>query len=378
MNESLSKEEQKSVLTKWVWWLGIIIYTIGGALNTSALNFAAQSIIAAVGAVNLGFIAILSHFVLKEKLKQKDVIAIVVIGIGVAMVAVFGPSTDSDDELTIDTLRGYFQETPYIILVSILTVITFGIYIGFRYKILLNIREIINNREIREIAVDPNFTLFACVWLSAFFASNNTLFIKASVSLISSTLESKENMKTNLSDPLTYVMVALWPTCMLLMEYFRQKALSLFGAIYVVPFFSVLAIVETSILGMVYFEEYVGFEALNVALYCIGILTVVSGVLVLSLDVGALWDELYEDMIKTAFIDPDEIDYKFPKTVVVGGPMSEWFAKRELRNPTMTIRGSISTERKLIDHQIDQNAGVPVSDSANPDVNIGISEEEAV
>merc|ERR1719300_336016 len=346
-----------------------------------ALNYAAQSIISAVQAVNLGFIGILSHFFLKERLKLKDVIAILVIGIGVSVVAVFGPATDSDEDITIQELREYFRATPYIVLVSILTVITLVLYIALKYETLQNIKEVQrhhddpNEEELHEIAVAPNFMLFSCVWISAFFASNNVLFIKASVLLLSSSMESSDNLETNAADPVTYVMIALWPTCMLLMEYYRQKALSLFGAILVVPFFSVLCIVETSILGMVYFEEYVGFEAVNVALYVVGIMTVVSGVLVLSLDVSRIWTELYDDVIKTAFIDPEEIDYKYPKTVVIGGPMSEGFAKKELTSRTMTIRGGITgTEQQMM--QIHEAGNSSVSEKPNA-VN-GVSEEEFV
>ena len=53
LNESLPKDEQKSVLTQWIWWLGIATYAIGGALNSVALNYAAQSIIAPISAINL-------------------------------------------------------------------------------------------------------------------------------------------------------------------------------------------------------------------------------------------------------------------------------------------------------------------------------------
>ena len=167
-------------------------------------------------------------------------------------------------------------------------------------------------------------------------------------------------------------MVALWPICMLSMEYFRQKALSLFGAIYVVPLFSVLCITLTSILGMVYFEEYIGFEAVNVALYTVGIVTVISGVLVLSLDVGKIWDELYEDAvnpIKTAFLDPDEIDYKYPKTMVFGGSTSEWFAMKQLTNRSMTFRGTGLRGTPLAQH-IDASSSGPLPEEVALNVSV--------
>merc|ERR1711973_54394 len=175
-----------------------------------------------------------------------------------------------------------------------------------------------------------------------------------------------------------YIVVALWPICMLSMEYFRQKALSLFGAIYVVPLFEGICITLTSIIGMVYFEEYVGWKALNVGLYIFGILVVIAGVLVLSLDVGKIWNELYGDMVKTAFIDPDEIDYKFPKTTVFGGGVSEFFARKELQNRTFCRQRSrrdlfaeagddknTATETQMADH-IAGASGASSSTAAEP------------
>ena len=33
-NKDKSKEEQKSVLSKWIWWMGMVIYTFGGAMDS--------------------------------------------------------------------------------------------------------------------------------------------------------------------------------------------------------------------------------------------------------------------------------------------------------------------------------------------------------
>ena len=121
INDELPKDEQKSVLTQWIWWLGIIIYTIGGALNAVALNFAAQSIISPISALNLATIAVLSYFVLKEPLTCKDIIAIIIIIVGIVMVVLFGPSGDENVDITVDELRVYFQQIPYIVTVSLLT-----------------------------------------------------------------------------------------------------------------------------------------------------------------------------------------------------------------------------------------------------------------
>ena len=62
-------------------------------------------------------------------------------------------------------------------------------------------------------------------------------------------------LNMNVTHYLSYAIIILWILCLLLMEYWRQKALSHFGALYVVPTFSVISITLTSILGMVFFEE---------------------------------------------------------------------------------------------------------------------------
>lgn len=138
--------------------------------------------------------------------------------------------------------------------------ITVVVFIALQYEVKVNAKEVQRRHEdpeeeeMREVAVAPNFTLFSCVWISVFFAANNTLFLKSGVLLLSSSFESTDNLETNLTDPVSYIICMLVPVCMLSMEYFRQKALSLFGAIYVVPLFEVLCITLTSVIGMVYFE----------------------------------------------------------------------------------------------------------------------------
>eukprot|EP01084_Bolivina_argentea_P089689 161783_1 len=320
-NEDRNKEEQKSVLTKWIWWLGIIIYTMGGAMDSVSLNYAAQSIIAPLDSIKLGTVAVLSHFILKERMKIKDVIAILIIIAGVVTVVMFGPSGDADVDIKV--LRVYFQATPYIVTVSILTALTLMAYIGSLYYERVNFKDESNE----EITHGRNFLKFAYIWIGCFFSSNNVLFIKASVSIIISSFGSSEEFKINTSDYLSYILIALAGACMLLMEFFRQKALSHFGALVVIPSFIVISMIMTLVIGLVYFEEYKTLELSSALLFALGTVIVVIGVLILSLDIGKIWAELYDDWIKVAGIDYEEADFKYAKTVCVGGPISEEFSQ---------------------------------------------------
>ena len=179
-NESLPKDEQKSVLFQWIWWLGIATYTVGGALNSIALNYAAQSIIAPISAINLATIAVLSHFILKEPLTRKDILAIIIIISGLCLVVIFGPSTDTST-ITINELRNNFGEVAYLVVVCILTILTIFIFIMVKYY---ERRNFSNPSTNSEITIGNKQLLFGYVWIGCYFASNNVLFITIDIYIV--------------------------------------------------------------------------------------------------------------------------------------------------------------------------------------------------
>eukprot|EP01084_Bolivina_argentea_P295708 509190_1 len=330
-NKNKEKNEQKSVLTKWVWYVGIMIYTIGGTMNSIALNYAAQSIISPLSALNLATIAILSHCILKEKLSAKDIIAIIVIIIGVVVVVYFGPTTDDNVDMTVDHVRQYFKGYPYIITMILFTAATIICYIGVKFAEYKNFRSAIND----EITYGSNFLLFSYVWIASYFASNNTLFIKSAVSIIVSSVQSTEALEENATDYLSYVILIAFVICLFSMEYFRQKALSHFGALLVVPIFTVVSIILSAVLGMIFFEEYDGFGLFNAGLFMLGVLITIGGVLILSFDMSEIWTNLYGKYIKVALIDYERSEDKYPRTVVYGGVLCEYCQQHFYKKPAI-------------------------------------------
>eukprot|EP01084_Bolivina_argentea_P295707 509187_1 len=328
-----NKSEQKSVLTQWIWWVGIIAYTIGGAMNSISLNYAALSIIAPLTSVKLSSMAILSHFILKEKLSMKDVVAIFMIIIGVVLVVSFGPA--SDPNVTSAELREYFQGIPYIITVSMHVAITIGVFIAVKYFERKNFKSD-NNID---ISYGKNILLFGYVWIGVFFSSNNNLFIKSAVAILASTSISSQDAKSNWTDFVTYFIFVLAISCMFLMEYWRQKALSHFGALYVVPTFAVTSIIITSVIGMIFFEEYDSFTVLSASMLILGIIITVIGVLVLTVDVAKLWTELYDEHIKVALIKYEMAQNKYPQTIydLNGGPVCEYYQNYFYKRPAVFV-----------------------------------------
>eukprot|EP01083_Nonionella_stella_P145206 454587_1 len=317
-NKDIPKMFQKSVLTRWIWWVGIAVYTIGATMNSISLNFAAQSVVSPLGAINLVTIALLSYFILKEPLRHKDIIAITVILVGILLVVIFGPTTATGG-LTTNELRNYFQGVPYIITVSILIVITVIDCIAVIYVERKNLK----SEDNEHITSGEYLLLFSYVWISCFFASNQTLFVKSAVSIA---------LQANATDYLSYVVWIVVLICFFSMEYFRHKALAHFGTLYVIPTFAVSCIILTSVLGMVFFEEYESFTSLSAILYALGIVFTICGVLVLSFDIARAWSDMYDDIIKVALVRYDEAEYKHPKTVCIGGPTAEYLQNYFLKH----------------------------------------------
>ena len=339
---------QNSVLSKWIWWLGLFIYTMGGALDSVALNYAPQSILSPVSAVKLGTIALLSWAILKEKVGLKDIIAIFIIIGGIIVVVIFGPSSDDNVDIGIEELREYFADIAYIITVIVLAGLVFYLFyfskekirqIFYVYIVSTIIAFIVSKflekknfdaDENEDVSVGRNTLLFLWVRIGSFFAANNVLFIKAVVTIIIGSLTNLDQLETNATDWLSYVMIVLWFICLISMEYFRQLALSHFGALFVVPTFSVVSIIETVILGMVFYEEYKAFTLQNALLFTLGIIITVCGVVVLSFDIANYWTEKHDEWIKVALV-LDNHHYKYPKMTCQGGPIAAYYQTRFLR-----------------------------------------------
>eukprot|EP01084_Bolivina_argentea_P205024 350251_1 len=346
--KTTDKESQKSILTDWMWWLGMIAYTIGGTMNSISLNFAALAITAPLSAIKLGSMAILSYFILKEPLSKKDIFAIITIIIGIILVVSFGPSSQAD--ITISDLRQYFQGIPYIITVIILIIITVSDYIIVKFVERKNFKDI-NNEE---ITYGKNVLLFSYIWIGVFFATNNVLFIKASVAIIISSITSSKDAKQNWTDFVTYFIILCTATCMVSMEYWRQKALSHFGVLYVVPIFNVLGIILVSLVGMIFFDEFGQFTVLSALMFTLGIIITVIGVFVLSFDVAKIWTELYDNYIKVALIEYGSAEYKYPQQMCVDGPTAEYFQRYFLKKRAVFVnmdisKGSVQNENESND-----------------------------
>merc|ERR1712154_313355 len=118
-------------------------------------------------------------------------------------------------------------------------------------------------------------------------------------------------------------------------EYFRQKALSHFGALMVIPSFSVISIILTSGIGLIFFEEYKELKMQQAMLFLAGTIVTICGVLLLSIDIGKLWTGLYGEDIMVALMRYEDAAYRYAPIICYGGPISEYFQQYFFKQPAI-------------------------------------------
>merc|ERR1712228_821544 len=113
-------------------------------------------------------------------------------------------------------------------------------------------------------------------------------------------------------------------------EYFRQRAIKYFDAIYVVPIFQVLYILTSTIMGAIFFGEFKVLTHYQIMIFISGIFITVTGVAVLAFEIGAAYKTMIKKINRTvsesfsfsknspkkqdidALHDSINIRYKFP------------------------------------------------------------------
>jgi len=277
-----------NVCTNKVWLTGFLIYVTGSLMHAWALGQGPQSLFTPMQAVTLVCNTILSPVFLPEKLKNTDILATVVIVISVVGAILFGPT--KEETYTVDDLQDRYGNTPFIILTCFLFSAALIGYIVGQYFQAMN-----DNADppiVQDGTMGPRFANYFVISYSCFGglgASYNVLFMKSAVTLL-------EDVQTAFTQFFAYVIIILLILANVWLEYWKQRALGLFGALYVVPIFQVMLIVGGILVGAVYFEEFAQLDDTQIILFCLSICLCLIGVGVLAASSAEREEEAFERM----------------------------------------------------------------------------------
>lgn len=134
----------------------------------------------------------------------------------------------------------------------------------------------------KEMYFGETFLMIAYTSIGAYFGSCNVLLMKSVAEIVASTFNSSENAINNWTNFITYLLCVLFVMANIGLEYWKQKALSLFGALFVVPIYQVLVIVGGILFGAIYFEELNRMSRLYLVVFFMAIVMTLIGVAILA------------------------------------------------------------------------------------------------
>lgn len=277
-NRSLGLK-QKKILQEKTWCVGFSIFLLGGIANAMALYYAPQSLVLPLSAVTLVVNTILATRILGEPFDKSSYIGIALVIIGSTMAVVFGPRTGGEHN-NIDQLKLRWSNSGFMLFFVVLSGVTVIDYIGIKYYERKN--DLDETVEKKEVKYGRTFLLLSYGFMNGYFGSNAFLFLKAFTEFIGSSFSSMHDAEMALKSWYSYFIFFIVIVSNLLYIMWQQRGLSYFPSVYVIPINQVALIVIGTVLGGVYFDEFISFSALYATLFVIAILLTSLGVIVLA------------------------------------------------------------------------------------------------
>jgi len=273
LEEEVEITQSNTFLSEGAWIFGFGIYVVGSLMHVASLGFGPQSLLTPMEAVTLVTNAMFAPLLLGEHLSREDIWGTVIIIVGTTLTVVFGPH--SSISYTADAMVEMLKEPPFLMWSFITVAGSVGVYINL--KII----------EYRHARVDPPIVMdgdmkkphattlcMSMIWIAGMLSSYTMLTAKQVAELLEATLSGINQF----DNPVTYGIIFFFVFFNFTMEYWKQKALSSFSALIVVPVFQVSMLVLSVVGGAIYFKEFSGMEwwrslffSLSLGIVCVGI-----------------------------------------------------------------------------------------------------------
>lgn len=344
--ENIPEDQHVPLYKMPLWLLGFAIWIIGNLANFVALSFAAQSLIAPLGAVSLLSNAVAAPLINKEPIGKFDLIAIIFIIAGSVVVVVF--SSRESPEYSLCALLSFYSRTGTIVYLVVMCALLFVLWLFIRImesnqrriraaalsviksnptspvdveaapkdeakpwipvlhigldKYTVKLKEYrifspsswfkIETLEVKENGFAMKYLLpFSYACCGGVMGGMTVLFAKSAAELISTTLGGDNQF---IYVPTYFILLAIVVTG-IGQVYYINAGIKHYDALLQVPVFYVVYTICGVVSGGVYFDEFRKFSAVQFLLFCFGILLTFVGVACLA---GRLKEEAAKEAEK--------------------------------------------------------------------------------
>eukprot|EP00697_Spironema_sp_BW2_P012861 gnl/Spiro4/29527_TR14454_c0_g1_i1.p1 gnl/Spiro4/29527_TR14454_c0_g1~~gnl/Spiro4/29527_TR14454_c0_g1_i1.p1 ORF type:complete len:457 (+),score=104.69 gnl/Spiro4/29527_TR14454_c0_g1_i1:49-1419(+) len=269
VNDTPSPPRRHSRRMLRIWAFGLALFVLGSVLNFVSFAFAAQSLLAALGSVQFISNVVFGSVVLGERVTMRTAWATLLIVLGSICVVLH--SSHSDGGYTVEQMIQLYAELPYRVYLIVLAVLYIFLEFGYRYlKARMRAKLEQSDRD--------------GLWLGLMFAAQSAILGTQSVlqaKCLSSLLRQTVAGHNQLTSLFAAGVTVAWLVCMMFWVYRMNRALALFDGLFIIPVLQVFWTLLSIVGGLLYFQEYRGFDHLQSFMFCTGILLGFAGVYLL-------------------------------------------------------------------------------------------------
>eukprot|EP00949_MAST-11_sp_MAST-11-sp1_P004878 g4878.t1 len=270
---AMSKIKVRPYVLQPMWVIGLAMVIAGSLGDFLALGFAPQSLCAPVGGFTIVANVIFANLWLGEKLSRSDLVATIIVTLGVVLSAVFADK--SDQCFTLPDLMDLYTRVPFIIYIIAMILSAGGAFIFIRYADAVKRK---SGRQSVEYSRLAKFHRIAMPLLSGMLGSQSIVFAKSFAELVKAAGKGYPAFAYFA----TYIIIGAMFTTIFGQIHWLARGLQAFDAVFVVPVFQCSFISFASLGGGIYFREFWGFSTLQVFMFPFGVATILLGVMILS------------------------------------------------------------------------------------------------
>lgn len=297
----LSPEQRKSYFRQRTWAQGMALIVCGSFGDFASLALAAQSVIAPIKSSALVVNLAVAHLYLEEVLTQWDIYGSCAIVLG-SLFSVFFGSKDSR-ELTTSDVKELFLKIPFIVYAVLTACLLLSCFL--RTKKIEKKRAHLES-YFEDLYVDHSETMtmlsvlrenadykkaqedytpymkthsFLYCALGGSFGGQSLIFVKCVAVLLRTTIAGDNQLVS----PFTYLFLLTMLIFIVFQVHYLNKALIISDAMFVVPVYQCFFIFFSTTGGLIFYQEYSSWKAINWIFSSLGLFIILVGVKTLAM-----------------------------------------------------------------------------------------------
>ena len=255
----------------WTWICGTVIFVTGSLLNFASYGFAAQSLLAALEAVQFLTNMAFSRLVFGKRINCQMMIGTLLVIAGTLLVVLFN-SHSSEDFSSHQMLRLYTNLPYQIYLAAIILLSAACIIVHGRYEAAEK-----GGRELpwSDVVMPVTYTCFSAIW-----GTQSVVQAKCLAELLTRYTSNEEQV---FASPFTYAVMVAWVVTVMIWLTRMNTALSRYDPSTIIPLLQCEFIFFAIVSGGIFFLEFNSFTTLHWVGFTCGLGIMFAGLLVLTL-----------------------------------------------------------------------------------------------